>query len=155
MIIMCKNRGVEVKMNRKYIKRGIVFLLACSMVFTQSLSTVCATDKESENISILEVIPSNYHEFEPIDSSFANVTSKWEHVRSGNLPSSYSASTDFPEEVKQRDDHVTSVKEQTHGTCQTIKKLPKGKKYKIQIRSYKKVKGLGTYYSAWSASKEV
>ena len=35
-----------------------------------------------------------------------------------------------------------------------IKKLSKGKTYKVSIRSYKKV-GKSTYYSAWSASKKV
>lgn len=37
----------------------------------------------------------------------------------------------------------------------TIKKLAKGKKYKVQVRSYKKVKGVGTFYSAWSTAKYI
>lgn len=37
----------------------------------------------------------------------------------------------------------------------TIKRLAKGKKYKVQIQSYKKVKGAGTYYSLWSNGKTI
>ena len=38
-------------------------------------------------------------------------------------------------------------------TAKTIKGLTKGKKYKVQIRSYKKLKGVGTFYSSWSNTK--
>ena len=36
----------------------------------------------------------------------------------------------------------------------TIKKLIKGKKYYVRVRTYQKVSGK-TYYSAWSGSKNV
>ena len=39
-------------------------------------------------------------------------------------------------------------------TSTTVKKLTKGKKYYVRIRTYQKVSGK-TYYSAWSASKNV
>ena len=39
-------------------------------------------------------------------------------------------------------------------TSTTIKKLTKGKKYYVRVRTYQKVSGK-TYYSAWSASKNV
>lgn len=39
-------------------------------------------------------------------------------------------------------------------TSTTIKKLTKGKKYYVRVRTYQKV-GSKTYYSAWSASKNV
>ncbi len=37
----------------------------------------------------------------------------------------------------------------------TFTGLAKGKTYKIQVRSYKKVSGVGTFYSAWSEAKNV
>jgi hypothetical protein len=40
-------------------------------------------------------------------------------------------------------------------TSKTMKKLLKGRKYKIQVRAYKELKGAGTIYSAWSASKNI
>ena len=39
-------------------------------------------------------------------------------------------------------------------TSTTVKKLSKGKKYYVRVRTYQKVSGK-TYYSAWSASKNV
>ena len=39
--------------------------------------------------------------------------------------------------------------------AKTITGLPKGKTYKVQVRSYKKVTGVGSFYSAWSAAKNV
>ena len=47
---------------------------------------------------------------------------------------------------------VTVKKAKT--TSVTIKKLAKGKKYYVHVRTYQKVSGK-TYYSAWSASKNV
>ena len=47
---------------------------------------------------------------------------------------------------------VTVKKAKTTST--TIKKLTKGKKYYVRVRTYQKVSGK-TYYSAWSASKNV
>ena len=47
---------------------------------------------------------------------------------------------------------VTVKKAKTTST--TIKKLTKGKKYYVRVRTYQKVGGK-TYYSAWSASKNV
>ena len=47
---------------------------------------------------------------------------------------------------------VTVKKEKT--TSVTIKKLAKGKKYYVRVRTYRKVSGK-TYYSTWSASKNV
>ena len=47
---------------------------------------------------------------------------------------------------------VTVKKAKT--TSVTIKKLAKGKKYYVRVRTYQKVSGK-TYYSAWSASKNV
>ena len=47
----------------------------------------------------------------------------------------------------------------TYGNNKTIVKtiigLPSGKTYKVQVRSYKKVSGVGSFYSAWSAAKYV
>ena len=47
----------------------------------------------------------------------------------------------------------------TYGSNKTIAKtitgLPSGKTYKVQVRSYKKVSGVGSFYSAWSAAKYV
>lgn len=47
----------------------------------------------------------------------------------------------------------------TIGSNSTAKKtftgLQSGKKYKIQVRSYKKMEGVGTFYSAWSTEKYV
>ncbi|MBQ4068527.1 MAG: Ig-like domain-containing protein [Lachnospiraceae bacterium] len=40
-------------------------------------------------------------------------------------------------------------------TSKLIKKLTKRKTYKVQIQSYKKVKGVGTFYSQWSGKKTV
>ncbi len=37
----------------------------------------------------------------------------------------------------------------------TITSLDRGNTYKIQVRSYKKVAGVGTFYSAWSGDKKV
>ena len=39
--------------------------------------------------------------------------------------------------------------------AKTITGLPKGNTYKVQVRSYKKVDGIGSFYSAWSAAKYV
>ena len=39
-------------------------------------------------------------------------------------------------------------------TSTTVKKLTKGKKYYVCVRTYQKVSGK-TYYSTWSASKNV
>ena len=39
--------------------------------------------------------------------------------------------------------------------AKTITGLPKGRTYKVQVRSYKKVAGVGTFYSALSAAKNV
>lgn len=36
-----------------------------------------------------------------------------------------------------------------------IKGLAKGKKYSIQIQTFKKIKGVGTFYSSWSTAKSV
>ena len=47
---------------------------------------------------------------------------------------------------------VTVKKAATTGT--TVKKLTKGQKYYVRVRTYKKVGGK-TYYSSWSASKNV
>ena len=47
---------------------------------------------------------------------------------------------------------VTVKKAATTGT--TVKKLTKGQKYYVRVRTYKKV-GSKTYYSTWSASKNV
>ena len=47
---------------------------------------------------------------------------------------------------------VTVKKAKTTST--TIKKLTKGKKYYVRVRTYQKVSGK-TYYSAWSGSKNV
>ena len=47
----------------------------------------------------------------------------------------------------------------TYGNNKTVVKtitgLPSGKTYKVQVRSYKKVSGVGSFYSAWSAAKYV
>ena len=39
--------------------------------------------------------------------------------------------------------------------AKTITGLTKGTTYKVQVRSYKKVTGVGSFYSAWSAEKNV
>ena len=39
--------------------------------------------------------------------------------------------------------------------AKTITSLTKGTTYKVQVRSYKKVTGVGSFYSAWSAEKNV
>ena len=53
----------------------------------------------------------------------------------------------------------TVYKTYTYGNntiiAKTITGLPKGKTYKVQVRSYKKVTGVGSFYSAWSAAKNV
>ena len=38
---------------------------------------------------------------------------------------------------------------------QNLNGLQKGATYKVQVRSYKKVSGVGTFYSAWSAPQNV
>lgn len=52
-----------------------------------------------------------------------------------------------------------SVKTYTVGGNQnlyrTVTGLTKGATYKVQVRSYKKVSGVGTFYSAWSAPQNV
>ena len=37
----------------------------------------------------------------------------------------------------------------------TITGLKKGTTYKVQVRAYKKVDGVGSFYSAWSGAKNV
>ena len=53
----------------------------------------------------------------------------------------------------------TVYKTYTYGNntiiAKTITGLPKGRTYKVQVRSYKKVTGVGSFYSAWSAAKNV
>lgn len=47
----------------------------------------------------------------------------------------------------------------TVGGCENLEKtisgLTRGTTYKVQVRSYKKVIGIGSFYSAWSAEKNV
>lgn len=53
----------------------------------------------------------------------------------------------------------TVYKTFTIGNFKTYEKtftgLPAGQTYKVQVRSYKKVSGVGTFYSAWSSEKYV
>ncbi len=37
----------------------------------------------------------------------------------------------------------------------TVTGLKKGTTYKVQVRAYKKVNGVGSFYSAWSGAKNV
>lgn len=53
------------------------------------------------------------------------------------------------------DVHKTYTIENYKTGVKTFTNLPKGKIYKIQVRTYKKVNGVGTFYSAWSVAQEV
>ena len=76
------------------------------------------------------------------------LTVKWgKNAKAGGYQLQYAAASNFKGAKA-----VTVKKAATVST--TIKKLTKGKKYYVRVRTYQKV-GSKTYYSAWSASKNV
>ena len=76
------------------------------------------------------------------------MTVKWgKNAKAGGYQLQYAAASNFKGAKA-----VTVKKAATTST--TIKKLTKGKKYYVRVRTYQKV-GSKTYYSAWSASKNV
>ena len=101
------------------LKCVIAVILTGCLLLAQSFGMVHATEKtQGDNNGIPNNIVSSYREMEPIDSSFAGITSKYDRVKSVNLPTSYSSSKDAPMEVEKRENVVTSVKSQNpYGTC--------------------------------------
>ena len=76
------------------------------------------------------------------------MTVKWgKNAKAGGYQLQYATAKNFKGAKA-----VTVKKAKT--TSVTIKKLAKGKKYYVRVRTYQKVGGK-TYYSAWSASKNV
>ena len=76
------------------------------------------------------------------------MTAKWgKNTKAGGYQLQYATASNFKGAKA-----VTIKKAATTST--TVKKLTKGKKYYVRIRTYQKVSGK-TYYSAWSASKNV
>ena len=76
------------------------------------------------------------------------MTVKWgKNAKAGGYQLQYATAKNFKGAKA-----VTVKKAKT--TSVTIKKLAKGKKYYVRVRTYQKVSGK-TYYSAWSASKNV
>ena len=76
------------------------------------------------------------------------MTVKWgKNAKAGGYQLQYATAKNFKGAKT-----VTVKKAKTTST--TVKKLSKGKKYYVRVRTYQKVSGK-TYYSAWSASKNV
>ncbi len=76
------------------------------------------------------------------------MTVKWgKNAKAGGYQLQYATAKNF------KSAKTVAVKK-AKTTSTTIKKLTKGKKYYVRIRTYQKVGGK-TYYSAWSASKNV
>ena len=76
------------------------------------------------------------------------LTVKWgKNAKAGGYQLQYATAKNF------KSAKTVAVKK-AKTTSTTIKKLTKGKKYYVRIRTYQKVGGK-TYYSAWSASKNV
>lgn len=102
----------------KKMKRVFAVLLATCTLFTQGNVLAFAAESTSENTNgVPEGIVSNYQEAAPVDSSFAGTKTGTSAVY-GSLPASYSASADVPMDVEVKEDHVTSVKNQSpYGTC--------------------------------------
>ena len=105
---------------RKNRKRFLSLALTVLLVLTNTQITAFGAQ---ESASPSEIIPEgvvlNYHEGETVDSSFANESKDTWPVR-GNLPASYSASSNIPSSivVAQKADHVAPVKNQNpYGTC--------------------------------------
>ena len=76
------------------------------------------------------------------------MTVKWgKNAKAGGYQLQYATAKNF------KSAKTVAVKK-AKTTSTTIKKLTKGKKYYVRVRTYQKVSGK-TYYSAWSASKNV
>ena len=76
------------------------------------------------------------------------MTVKWsKNAKAGGYQLQYATASNF------KGAKAVNVKK-AKTTSTTVKKLTKGKKYYVRVRTYQKVSGK-TYYSAWSASKNV
>ena len=105
---------------QKNMKRLLSLLLTVILVLTNTQFTAYGAQQEETSSEIIpEGVVLNYREAETVDSSFVNESRDTLPVR-GELPVSYSASSNIPDSivVEKKDDHVSPVKNQNpYGTC--------------------------------------